>query len=73
MFVCLCKAVTDHDIHNAVEGGVSSFEELQNHTDVSTSCGQCACEARSVFDEKIALEASKHAAYNAPSIVLQSS
>jgi bacterioferritin-associated ferredoxin len=71
MFVCLCKAVTDQDIRSAVESGVSSFEELQNHTDVSTSCGRCVFEAQSIFDEKIAIEASKRGPANATSIVLQ--
>ncbi len=59
MFVCLCRAVTDRDIHHAVESGVSSFAQLQDELDVSTACGQCACEAQSVFDQKIAQEASK--------------
>lgn len=59
MFVCLCKAVSDHDIHGAVEQGVSSFEELQAELEVSTVCGACACEAQSIFDDKLALEVSK--------------
>lgn len=61
MFVCLCKAVSDHDIHRAVERGVSSFAELQAELEVSTVCGTCACEAESVFDSKLATEVSRHA------------
>ncbi len=73
MFVCLCKAVTDHDIRNAVESGVSSFDELKDELEVGTNCGQCACEAQSIFDDKIASEAAKRGPVNAPAIHLGTS
>ena len=73
MFVCLCKAVSDHDIHGAVEQGVSSFEELQAQLEVSTVCGTCECEAKSVFDQKLASEVSKRAPRSIPSLVLHQS
>jgi len=43
MFVCLCKSVTDHEIKDAVEHGVTSFEAMQDHLSVSTVCGACTC------------------------------
>ena len=58
MFVCLCKAVTDHQIKDAVETGVSSFEDMQSHLAVSTVCGGCACEVKRVIEQKLKSELS---------------
>ena len=71
MFVCLCKAISDHDIHGAVEQGVSSFEELQSKLEVSTVCGACACEAKTVFSEKLAIEVSKRLPVAAQELTLR--
>jgi len=41
MYVCICKGVTEQDIHQAVQQGVSSLDELSNLTSVSSDCGCC--------------------------------
>jgi len=41
MYVCLCSAVTDHDIRDAVNSGVQSMEQLSERLGVSTNCGCC--------------------------------
>lgn len=46
MYICLCNAVTDHDIHREAAGGVRSFAELQARTGCSDCCGCCEAEAR---------------------------
>jgi bacterioferritin-associated ferredoxin len=46
MYVCVCQAVTDHDIRRAVAQGASCFEELQARTGCTTGCGCCESEAR---------------------------
>ncbi len=56
MFVCLCNAITDHQIRDAVEQGVTSFEDMQSHLAVSTVCGGCACEVRLVMEQKLKAE-----------------
>ena len=61
MFVCLCKAVTDHQIRDAVEVGVSSFEDMQSHLEVGTACGGCTCEVKRVIEEKLKNELSSRA------------
>jgi len=61
MFVCLCKAVTDHQIRDAVDTGVSSFEDMQSHLSVSTVCGGCACEVKRVIEQKLKSELSSRA------------
>lgn len=58
MFVCLCKSVTDHEIRDAVDGGVSSFEAMQEHLAVATVCGSCSCEVKQIMQKKIQIELS---------------
>ena len=53
MFVCLCKSITDHQIRDAVEEGVTSFESMQAHLSVSTQCGSCACEVKDIMEDKL--------------------
>lgn len=53
MYVCVCKAVTDHQIRCAVRDGVVSFRQLQMELGVSTCCGCCAPMARRVLAEAL--------------------
>jgi bacterioferritin-associated ferredoxin len=51
MYVCLCHAVTDRAIYEAVERGVSTYSELSFSTGCGTQCGSCARTARQMFNE----------------------
>lgn len=42
MFVCICNAITDHKIKEAVAAGASSLTDLKNQLGVATCCGCCA-------------------------------
>lgn len=53
MYICLCNAVTDHDIRRAASEGVRSFVELQARTGCSDCCGCCETEARTTLDKAI--------------------
>ena len=53
MYICLCHAVTDHAIVDAVENGVSSYSELRFSTGCGTQCGSCAKSARQVFKDAL--------------------
>jgi bacterioferritin-associated ferredoxin len=47
MYVCLCNAITDHEIRQAAIQGVSDLEGLKTGLGVATCCGaceSCACE-----------------------------
>ena len=41
MYVCVCNAVTDSDIRNAVGIGVQNIKQLRQLTGCGTSCGLC--------------------------------
>ncbi|MES2917035.1 MAG: bacterioferritin-associated ferredoxin [Pseudomonadota bacterium] len=57
MYVCLCKAVTDSHIREAVNQGCCSMRELRNELGVATQCGRCAVTAREVLDEALTEQA----------------
>ena len=53
MIVCICKAVNDRAIRQAVADGIDTFDEIQFELGVGTCCGKCVsmacevlCEAR---------------------------
>jgi len=52
MFVCLCKSVTDHEINDAIDSGVSSFEAMQEELEVASVCGACTCEVKQLMAKK---------------------
>jgi len=51
MYICLCNAVTDHDIRREAADGVRTFDELQARTGCSDCCGCCETEARATFEQ----------------------
>ena len=46
MYVCVCKAVTESQVRQAVSGGVQSLKDLRRELGVTSDCGQCAVCAR---------------------------
>lgn len=53
MFVCICKAVTDGDIKQAVADGANSFREVRDQLGAATQCGKCACMTRDIIQEEL--------------------
>lgn len=53
MYICLCKAITDKDIAEAVNAGHVSFEEVQYQLDVSTGCGSCQQSVQAVISHTV--------------------
>jgi bacterioferritin-associated ferredoxin len=51
MYVCLCHGVTDSEIREAADSGVSSMRQLGKELGVGTQCGRCACTAREILRE----------------------
>lgn len=50
MYVCICNAVTDSAIREAVGEGARSLRDLSAKTGCSTQCGRCVHVAREVMD-----------------------
>jgi bacterioferritin-associated ferredoxin len=53
MYVCLCCAVTDRQIRDAVSGGAVSLSDVQSVFPVGMCCGRCEDVARNVVDESL--------------------
>jgi len=54
MYVCLCKAVTDSEIVEAVDQGASHLSHLEEHLSVGTGCGCCRETAQQLIDQRLA-------------------
>jgi bacterioferritin-associated ferredoxin len=46
MYVCVCQAVTDREIHQAARNGAKTLKDLRRDLGVSVDCGRCASCAR---------------------------
>lgn len=53
MYVCVCQAVTDRQIREAVCNGACSLKELQNRLGVARQCGRCAQCAHNLVKETL--------------------
>lgn len=61
MFVCLCHAVTDREIRDAVDNGIADVDQLQEMCGAGSGCGSCRDVAQEVIDARL-LEARAYAA-----------
>ena len=53
MYICICHAVNDSAIRQAVQAGVNSFRDLSARTGCGTQCGSCVKLAREVMDQAL--------------------
>ena len=51
MYVCVCKAVTERQIHEAVKDGARTLNDLRRVLGVASECGQCAAYVRQCLKE----------------------
>jgi bacterioferritin-associated ferredoxin len=54
MFVCLCRAVTDEQIHEAVDNGAHTVDQLADTCGAGTGCGRCHEMAQQLIDQRLA-------------------
>lgn len=53
MYICICKAVTDSAIREAVCQGACRMRDLKAGLGVSAQCGKCACHAKAVLEDAL--------------------
>ena len=46
MYVCVCHAVTERQIHDAAREGARTLKDLRRELGVTSDCGRCASCAR---------------------------
>lgn len=54
MYVCVCNAVTERHITEAVREGVSTLRHLREELGVTAECGRCAVCARDCLRSALA-------------------
>lgn len=42
MYICICNAVTERQVHAAVDAGATTLSDLQFELGVASCCGRCA-------------------------------
>lgn len=51
MYVCVCKAVTDHQIRTAIDDGICTRRQLFQCFGVGGDCGRCSKHVKELLDE----------------------
>lgn len=51
MYVCICNAITDREIKQAVKHGHDSYEKICSQLGTANCCGRCESHVREVIDD----------------------
>ncbi len=51
MYVCICHAVNEKAIHQAVSEGAQSVRDVRRCLNVGSQCGQCVRHAHDVIEQ----------------------
>lgn len=52
MYVCVCNAITDREVHAAMAGGAAGADEVFRHFGTEMRCGRCVATMRSLMGEQ---------------------
>ncbi|MBR9972344.1 (2Fe-2S)-binding protein [Magnetospirillum sulfuroxidans] len=51
MYVCVCNAITDREVHAAMAGGAIVADEVFRHFGTQMRCGRCVATMRSLMGD----------------------
>jgi bacterioferritin-associated ferredoxin len=51
MYVCICNGITEKQVRQAAESGISSLWDLQKELGVASNCGKCGETAVEIMRE----------------------
>ena len=54
MYVCICQAVSDKEIKDAVADGAEDLESIQHRLGAATGCGTCAEFTQKIINDTLA-------------------
>jgi len=57
MYICVCHAISDRQIREAVDRGAGSLYEVQAQLPVASCCGRCEDSAREVIEAQLESQA----------------
>ena len=52
MYICICNAVTEKQVHQAIDAGAGSMDDLHRLLAVGSQCGNCRECARQCLNER---------------------
>ena len=41
MYICICKKITDSQIKQAIDDGLTTMKDLRRELDIASECGKC--------------------------------
>ena len=53
MYICVCHAVTESAIRDAVSAGARNIQDLGFQTGAGTQCGSCVPQARAIISTEL--------------------
>lgn len=53
MYICICKAVTDRQLQQAIDGGLCSRKQLFECFGVGGDCGKCGKDVRAMLARQL--------------------
>ncbi|MES2259865.1 MAG: (2Fe-2S)-binding protein [Pseudomonadota bacterium] len=53
MIVCVCNNISDREIRQAIDFGITSMDELRRDLGLATCCGQCASYAEDILNKHL--------------------
>lgn len=52
MYVCICQAVTEREIDEAIAKGADSLDSLQSELNVAVCCGSCSGDVETMLQRR---------------------
>jgi len=62
VYICICKAVTDGQIREAIKGGACTRKDLIQCLQVGRDCGKCNADVRDLLNQHVPNVSCAHAA-----------
>lgn len=52
MYICVCKAVTDKQLHTAIDNGLCTRRQLSHCFGIGRECGKCNAEVKELLKQR---------------------
>jgi bacterioferritin-associated ferredoxin len=72
MYVCVCQAITERQIHQAAQDGARSLKDLSIRFGITRECGRCAGCARQCLNDALDTRCAAEAVFEGDSLAYSS-
>ncbi|WAR43912.1 (2Fe-2S)-binding protein [Methylomonas rapida] len=62
MYICVCKAVTDRQVAQAINQGACTRRQLMQCTGAGSVCGKCSQSIKNMLEEQVCRQQERQAA-----------